>query len=73
MKDIDVTTNIDPVTGIPRIDERSTATRWLACLHHGLEFHGTKNGFLAPSSISDAVGDGQTKQNNSAEPATAEN
>lgn len=43
MGDLDSIADLDPLTGLPAVDTRTTATRWLECLHHGPTFHVTPN------------------------------
>jgi hypothetical protein len=43
MIDLDLVSHLDVRTSLPAIDTRTTATRWLECLHHGPTYHGTPN------------------------------
>ena len=38
MTDIDLIANLDPATGLPLVDTRSAARRWLEALHYGPTF-----------------------------------
>ncbi len=43
MIDVDVISHFDVCIGLPVVDTRTMATRWLGCLHHGPTFHGRPN------------------------------
>ena len=38
MMDVDVVTDINPLTGAPVLDDRCAARRWLEALHYGPTF-----------------------------------
>jgi hypothetical protein len=71
MTDLDYIADLDPLTGLPVVDTRTTATRWLDCLHHGPEFHGAAHIHLKQSHTFDAGSVEQQTQTKPTPPVTA--
>jgi len=45
MIDVDLNADLDPTTGLPVVDDLSTAQRWLDAIRHGPEKHGATDAF----------------------------
>jgi hypothetical protein len=70
MIDVDLISHLDVRTGLPVIDHRSPAQRWLGAMHHGPEQHGTAHLHLTPPPPFGQVGAGETT-NETAAPTAA--
>jgi hypothetical protein len=72
MTDIDLIANLDKATGLPEVDHRSPAQRWLGAMHHGPEQHGTAHLHLTPPPPFGQVGADPTKNPTKAAPTAAQ-